>query len=81
MINITIDITPENEENAIIVSTISIIRTDETNENKEYKYKYGGSWKDKDGNLHYVNGEVWNKRENVIFVLANKIMENILPLG
>ena len=78
MINITIDITPENgDEEHLVITSISIIRSDITNNNMQCKYRYGGSWRNREGELSFVSGSVWGRRESAIFVLIENIMKDI----
>lgn len=77
MIYIEVSIEPENQEEATVVS-ISLMRmTEDKNELGEYGYNYGGWWLDRAGNKNVFHGKVYNKRENTIFTLVDKIVKDI----
>ncbi len=77
MIFIKSSIEPENEDEFDIVSISLMRKTEEKNDNDEYKYVYGGWWKDREGSYNYVTGFVYNKREKSIFSLISKICLDI----
>lgn len=76
MIYNKISIEPEDGEE-FTVSDISVIRTEETNDCGEHKYRYGGYVTFRTGAVKYFNGDVWFKRERVIFGLFSTIFNRI----
>lgn len=77
MIFIKSSIEPEKEDEFDIMSISLMRKTEDKNDKGEYKYVYGGWWKDREGNQNYITGFVYNKREKSIFSLISKICLDI----
>lgn len=77
MIYVKSSIEPHGKEEFDILSISLMRKTEARNEIGEYKYVYGGWWKDRSGEVEYISGFVYNDRDNSIMVLISKICLDI----
>lgn len=73
LIHISTTIEPEEGEE-FQVSSISFMRKkEEKNKKDEYKYTYGGWFKEKSGESHYFTNYIYAKRSDNILKIISKI--------